>query len=104
MANSQSEALKHSFFRQCQEKVLLFDGGMGSMLQTYTLTEDDFEGLEGCNEILVKTRPQVVKEIHAAYYEAGADVVETNSFGSTSIVLAEYDIPEAAYDLSFRAA
>ncbi len=104
MANSQSEALKHSFFRQCQEKVLLFDGGMGSMLQTYTLTEDDFEGLEGCNEILVKTRPQVVKEIHAAYFEAGADVVETNSFGSASIVLAEYDIPEAAYDLSLRAA
>lgn len=74
------------------------------MLQTYPLTEDDFEGLEGCNEILVRTRPQVIQEIHAAYFEAGADVVETNSFGSASIVLAEYDIADQAYDLSFRAA
>jgi 5-methyltetrahydrofolate--homocysteine methyltransferase len=97
-------APNHSFFKQCQEKVLLFDGGMGSMLQTYPLTEDDFEGLEGCNEILVRTRPQVIQEIHAAYFEAGADVVETNSFGSASIVLAEYDIADQAYDLSFRAA
>jgi 5-methyltetrahydrofolate--homocysteine methyltransferase len=101
---SVAQAGEHSFFKQCREKVLLFDGGMGSMLQTYHLTEDDFEGLEGCNEILVKTRPQVVQEIHAAYYEAGADVVETDSFGSTSIVLAEYDIADQAYDLSFRAA
>lgn len=94
----------HSFFKQCQEKVLLFDGGMGSMLQTYSLTDDDFEGLEGCNEILVRTRPKVVQEIHAAYFDAGADVVETNSFGSTSIVLAEYDIADQAYELSFKSA
>jgi 5-methyltetrahydrofolate--homocysteine methyltransferase len=95
---------EHSFFRQCQEKVLLFDGGMGSMLQTYPLNEDDFEGLEGCNEILVRTRPRIIQEIHAAYFDAGADVVETDSFGSASIVLAEYDIADQAYDLSFRAA
>jgi 5-methyltetrahydrofolate--homocysteine methyltransferase len=95
---------EHSFFKQCREKVLVFDGGMGSMLQTYTLTEDDFEGKEGCNEILVRTRPQVVQEIHAAYFNAGADVVETNSFGSTSIVLAEYDIADQAYELSLKAA
>jgi 5-methyltetrahydrofolate--homocysteine methyltransferase len=93
-----------SFFARCREKVLVFDGGMGSMLQTYVLTEDDFAGKEGCNEILVRTRPDVVREIHAAYFEAGADVVETNSFGSTGIVLAEYDIADQAYDLSFRAA
>lgn len=97
-------APEHSFFRQCQDKVLLFDGGMGSMLQTYNLTEDDFEGLDGCNEYLVKTRPHIVKEIHGAYFEAGADVVETNSFGSTPIVLAEYDIAEQAYALSRQAA
>jgi 5-methyltetrahydrofolate--homocysteine methyltransferase len=104
MTNMHPYAPNHSFFKQCQEKVLLFDGGMGSMLQTYPLSEDDFEGLEGCNEVLVRTRPQVIQEIHAAYFEAGADVVETNSFGSTSIVLAEYDIADQAYDLSFRAA
>ncbi len=101
---SERNALSHSFFRQCRERVMLFDGGMGSMLQTYTLSDDDFEGLEGCNEILVRKRPDVVREIHAAYYEAGADVVETNSFGSASIVLAEYDIPEQAYELNLRAA
>jgi 5-methyltetrahydrofolate--homocysteine methyltransferase len=95
---------EHGFFKQCREKVLLFDGGMGSMLQTYALTEDDFEGKEGCNELLVRTRPQVVQEIHAAYYDAGADVVETNSFGATSIVLAEYDIADQAYELSLRSA
>lgn len=104
MPNTHSHAPNHSFFRQCQEKALLFDGGMGSMLQTFPLTEDDFEGLEGCNEILVRTRPHIIQQIHAAYFEAGADVVETDSFGSASIVLAEYDIPEQAYDLSFRAA
>ncbi len=104
MLNSQNSQNPHSFFKQCHEKVLLFDGGMGSMLQTYPLTEDDFEGLEGCNEILVRTRPRVIQEIHAAYFEAGADVVETDSFGSASIVLAEYDIADQAYDLSYRAA
>lgn len=74
------------------------------MLQTYPLSEDDFEGKEGCNEILVRTRPRVIQEIHAAYFDAGADVVETDSFGSASIVLAEYDIADQAYELSLRAA
>lgn len=94
----------HPIFETCQERVLLFDGGMGSMLQTYDLSEDDFEGKEGCNEILVRSRPDIVKNIHAAYFTAGADVVETNSFGSASIVLAEYDIADDAYALSKRAA
>lgn len=96
--------LGQSFFKQCQEKVLLFDGGMGSMLQTFTLTEDDFWGKEGCNEYLVKTRPDVIKQVHASYFEAGADVVETDSFGSTSIVLAEYDLQDLTYELNFEAA
>lgn len=97
-------SLENSFFKQCLEKVLLFDGGMGTCIQQFKLTEDDFEGLDGCNEILVRTRPEVIQSIHADYYKAGADIVETNSFGSTSIVLAEYDIPDQAYDLSYRAA
>ncbi len=97
-------ATPESFFNQCREKVLLFDGGMGSMLQTYHLTEDDFEGNDGCNEYLVKSRPQVIQEIHAAYFDAGADVVETDSFGSTAVVLAEYDLQAMTYDLNVRAA
>ena len=99
-----SPARPHSFFDRCQEKILLFDGGMGSLIQRYDLSDDDFEGNDGCNEYLVKTRPDVIKEIHAAYFEAGADVVETDSFGSTAIVLAEYDLQEQTYDLNFRAA
>ncbi|MBY0451055.1 MAG: methionine synthase [Cyanobacteria bacterium] len=103
MSNSANTAAS-PFFQQTREKVLIFDGGMGTCIQNYTLTLDDFEGLDGCNEILVKTRPQVIQEIHAAYFEAGADVVETNSFGSNPIVLAEYDIPEQTYELNRLAA
>lgn len=92
------------FLDLLRERILLFDGGMGTQIQLRNLTPDDFEGLDGCNEYLVKTRPDVVQAIHADYFAAGADVVETDSFGSTSIVLAEYDIADQAYDLNYRAA
>jgi 5-methyltetrahydrofolate--homocysteine methyltransferase len=76
------------------------------MLQRAQLGPDDFGGAkyEGCNELLNVTRPDVVQKIHAAYFEAGADLVETNTFGSTSIVLAEYEVAERAYELSKKAA
>jgi 5-methyltetrahydrofolate--homocysteine methyltransferase len=77
---------------------------MGTCIQQYPLTADDFLGKEGCNELLVKSRPEIIQEIHARYFEAGADVVETNSFGSTGIVLAEYDIADQAYELNVAAA
>ena len=70
------------------------------MLQRAGLTVDDFAGKDGCNEILCETRPKAVADVHAAYFAAGADIVETNSFGSTSLVLAEYGIADRAYDLS----
>jgi len=78
---------------------------MGTMLQNRHLTAEDFGGhsLEGCNEYLVKTRPDVITDIHRAYYTAGADIVETNSFGGAAIVLAEYQVENEAYDLNFRA-
>ncbi len=79
---------------------------MGTMLQQRHLTAEDFGGphLEGCNEHLVETRPDVILDIHRAYYAAGSDIVETNSFGSTKIVLGEYGIQDKAYELNLKAA
>src|SRR3954453_7917093 len=87
-------------------RVLVLDGAMGTMLQQRQLTAADFGGaaLEGCNENLVLTRPDVIADVHRAYYEAGADIVETNSFGSTKIVLAEYGLEAQAYELNRAAA
>src|SRR3954447_13991948 len=87
-------------------RILVLDGAMGTMLQQRELTAADFGGhaLEGCNEILVSTRPDVIRDVHRAYFEAGSDIVETNSFGSTKIVLGEYDIADRAYELNFAAA
>src|ERR1700761_6339712 len=87
-------------------RILVLDGAMGTMLQQSRLTAADFGGaaLEGCNENLVLTRPDVIKAIHRAYFEAGADVVETDSFGSTPIVLAEYGLQAHAHELNFAAA
>ena len=87
-------------------RVLVLDGAMGTMLQDRNLTAGDFGGaaLEGCNENLVLTRPDVILDVHRAYFEAGSDIVETNSFGSTRIVLAEYDLQDKAYELNFAAA
>ncbi len=89
-----------------RERVLVFDGAMGTMIQRAGLSADDFGGarLEGCNENLNLTRPDVIKKIHAAYFEAGCDLVETNTFGSSPVVLAEYDLAPQAYEISRRAA
>ncbi|MDE3159266.1 MAG: methionine synthase [Acidobacteriota bacterium] len=88
------------------ERVLVLDGAMGTMLQQRGLTAADFgeAALEGCNENLVRTRPDVVVGIHRAYLEAGADVIETNSFGGTRLVLREYGLDNDAYDLNRGAA
>jgi len=97
--------MKNSLFiRRSLEKVIIADGAMGTMIQERDLVADDFEGLDGCNEYLVVTRPQIIKEIHASYLTAGADLIETNTFGSAAIVLAEYDIGNRAYEISKKAA
>jgi 5-methyltetrahydrofolate--homocysteine methyltransferase len=88
------------------ERILVLDGAMGTMLQQRNLTAQDFGGtaLEGCNENLVRTRPDVVLDIHRKYFEAGSDIVETNSFGGATLVLAEYGLAADAHLLNKRAA
>src|SRR3954453_19285992 len=88
------------------QRILVLDGAMGTMLQQADLTAADFGGasLEGCNENLVRTRPDVVLDIHRAYYAAGADIVETNTFGGTPLVLAEYGLEGDAHELNRVAA
>ena len=88
------------------QRILVLDGAMGTMLQQRDLTAEDFGGsaLEGCNENLVRTRPDVVLDIHRQYLEAGSEIIETNSFGGAPIVLAEYGLAGAAQFLNKRAA
>jgi hypothetical protein len=80
--------------------VVIFDGGTGTSYQAAGLSADDFGGadLEGCNELLNVTRPDVVADLHRAYYDVGVDVVETNTFGAFAVPLTEYDISDRAYD------
>ena len=101
-ARARREALEEAL----ATRVLVLDGAMGTMLQQAHLTAEDFGGaaLEGCNENLVVTRPDVIVDVHRAYYAAGSDVVETNSFGGTKIVLAEYGLENQSYELNFAAA
>src|ERR1700676_3425372 len=89
-----------------KDRILVLDGAMGTMLQQCNLSAADFGGaaLEGCNENLVRTRPDVVLDIHRKYFAAGADIVETNSFGGASIVLAEYGLAKDSAELNRRAA
>jgi len=88
------------------QRVLVLDGAMGTMLQQRDLSAKDFGGaaLEGCNEILVRTRPDVVLDIHRKYFAAGADIVETNTFGGTPLVLGEYGLSAEAHELNRKAA
>ncbi len=86
------------------EKVVVFDGAMGTSLQTQDLPLDDFEGLEGCNEVLSASCPDAVRRVHDEFLAAGADVVETNTFGGVQVVLAEYGIEARAHELALRSA
>ncbi|MFT3874860.1 MAG: methionine synthase [Propioniciclava sp.] len=92
--------MRETLTEALSRRVVVADGGMGTMLQGFDLTLDDFANLEGCNEVLNVTRPEVVEAIHAAYFEAGADAVETNTFGANLSALGEYDIPERIDELA----
>ena len=92
-----------------KERILVLDGAMGTMIQRYKLEEEDFRGellkdrpgsLKGNNDLLSLTRPDVIKEIHEAYFAAGADIAETNTFSGTSIAQADYSLEDIVYDLN----
>ena len=97
---------RQPYLEAVNERVIVFDGAFGTFVQGLDLGPDDFGGasLEGCNEMLCLTRPDVIRRMHSAFLDVGVDALETASFGSFSTVLTEYDIPEQAYELNVAAA
>src|ERR1700684_1585758 len=95
-----------SYRQAASERVLIFDGAMGTNLQLAELTADDFGGpdLEGCNELLVVTRPDAVDRVHRSFFEVGGDVVETDTFGAFAPVLSEYGQARRVRELNLAAA
>jgi 5-methyltetrahydrofolate--homocysteine methyltransferase len=91
------------FLKAVSERVVIYDGAMGTNIQFRNLSADDYWSKEGCNELLVLSRPDVIAEIHAAFYAVGCDVVETDTFGSTRIVLAEYGLEARTRELNLAA-
>ncbi|NDP25958.1 MAG: 5-methyltetrahydrofolate--homocysteine methyltransferase [Flavobacterium sp.] len=98
---------------EIQKRILVLDGAMGTMLQRYNFSEEDFRGerfkdfpysLKGNNDLLSLTQPQAIKDVHALYFEAGADIVETNTFSGTTIGMADYHLEDIVYELNFQSA
>ena len=109
MSHNQTELLKKSL----AERILILDGAMGTMIQKYKLTEADFRGerfkesavdLRGNNDLLTLTQPLLISAIHEQYSQAGADMIETNTFSSTTIAQADYNLQSIAYDMTFAGA
>lgn len=103
------ETIKH----ELQKRILVLDGAMGTMLQRYGFSEEDFRGerfatwpqpLQGNNDLLSLTQPQAIAEVHRKYFEAGADIVETNTFSGTTIAMADYHMEDLVYDLNYESA
>ncbi|MBL4587428.1 MAG: homocysteine S-methyltransferase family protein, partial [Flavobacteriales bacterium] len=91
-------------------RILILDGAMGTMIQRHKLEEEDYRGvafkdaeksLKGNNDLLSITRPEIIKDIHRQYFEAGADMAETNTFSGTTIAQADYGLEDAVYDINF---
>ena len=94
-------------------RILILDGAMGTMIQNYQLDEADYRGerfrdfahdLKGNNDLLVLTQPQIIREIHEQYLDAGADIIETNTFNSTAVAMADYHMADLVYELNVEAA
>lgn len=102
-----------NIFKEVEKRILVLDGAMGTMLQAYKFTEKDFRGerfkdypspLQGNNDLLSITQPKAIKEIHAKYFEVGADIIETNTFSGTTIAMADYQMEEYVYELNYQSA
>jgi 5-methyltetrahydrofolate--homocysteine methyltransferase len=102
-----------SITKDLKERILILDGAMGTMIQNFQLEENDFRGsrfkdhpcsLKGNNDLLSLTQPEIIKKIHKTYLEAGADLIETNTFSSTSIGMADYQMEDLAYELNYESA
>jgi len=99
--------------QEIQKRILVLDGAMGTMLQRYNFSEEDFRGerfrdfphsLKGNNDLLSLTQPQAIRDVHAQYFEAGADIVETNTFSGTTIGMADYHLEDLVYELNYESA
>ena len=106
MATSQYKNSYDFLQNDLKNRILLLDGAMGTMIQKQNLTADDFGGekYEGCNDYLVLTKPEIIKNIHKEYLKSGSDIIETNSFGALDIVLKDYDLEDRAFEMCKRAA
>jgi 5-methyltetrahydrofolate--homocysteine methyltransferase len=102
-----------SIEKDLEKRILVLDGAMGTMIQNHNLEEADFRGerfldhpaiLKGNNDLLSITQPEIIKGIHRDYFDAGADIVETNTFSSTSIGMADYEMENLAYELNYESA
>ena len=92
------------FLQTVRDRVVIYDGAMGTSIQSRNPSVDDFWGEEGCNELLVLSRPDIIKDIHASFFSVGCDVVETNTFGATRVVLGEYDLQDKVTEINLAAA
>ena len=106
MATSQYKNSYDFLQNDLKNRILMLDGAMGTMIQKQNLTADDFGGekYEGCNDYLVLTKPEIIKNIHKEYLKSGSDIIETNSFGALDIVLKDYDLEDRAFEMCKRAA
>src|SRR3954464_7306078 len=95
---------RQEFDRLLRERVLIFDGATGTNLQLHNPSVDDYAGKEGCTEILLETHPKWIEELHASFFQAGCQVVETNSFGANRIVFAEYGLENRVHEFNVKSA
>ncbi len=94
----------NKFLSLIKEKVVIFDGAMGTTIQDFNLSPNDYDGFEDCYEWLNISKLEIIKKIHSGFFEAGADVIETNTFGANEIVLQEFGLEDEAYNINLQAA
>src|SRR5437868_10258111 len=92
------------FLQAVKERVVVYDGAMGTNIQKRNPTLDDYWGKENCSEVLVLSRPDIIRDIHADFFRVGCDIVETDTFGGTSIVLSEFDLADRVHEINLKAA